>query len=66
LDSIGPSAARSEGADDEEQLTADIVELARRHGRLGYRKIEVLGARCFREISRRRAASKLGQLVARP
>jgi len=27
------------GRDDEEQLTSDIIELARRHGRLGYRKI---------------------------
>ena len=27
------------GRDDEQQLTADIIELARRHGRLGYRKI---------------------------
>ena len=27
------------GPDDEERLTADIVESARRHGRLGYRKI---------------------------
>ena len=27
------------GPDDEERLTADIVELARRYGRLGYRKI---------------------------
>ena len=27
------------GPDDEERLTADIVELARRHGRLGYRKV---------------------------
>jgi putative transposase len=27
------------GPDDEARLTADIVELARRHGRLGYRKI---------------------------
>src|SRR3712207_518802 len=27
------------GRDDEEQLTADIVELARRYGRYGYRKI---------------------------
>jgi hypothetical protein len=27
------------GPDDEERLTADIVELAHRHGRLGYRKI---------------------------
>jgi putative transposase len=27
------------GPDDEERLTADLVALARRHGRLGYRKI---------------------------
>jgi hypothetical protein len=27
------------GPDDEKRLTADIVELARRRGRLGYRKI---------------------------
>ena len=27
------------GPDDEKRLTADLVELARRHGRLGYRKI---------------------------
>ena len=27
------------GPDDEERLTADLVELARWHGRLGYRKI---------------------------
>jgi putative transposase len=27
------------GRDDEERLTADLIELARRHGRLGYRKI---------------------------
>jgi putative transposase len=30
------------GRDDEEQLTADIVELARRHGRYGYRKVAEL------------------------
>ncbi len=30
------------GRDDEEQLTADIVELARRYGRYGYRKIAAL------------------------
>jgi hypothetical protein len=36
LGSIGPVPTRP---DDEERLTADIVELARRHGRLGYRKI---------------------------
>jgi len=30
------------GRDDEEQLTADLVELARLHGRLGYRKIAEL------------------------
>jgi putative transposase len=28
-----------QGRDDEERLTADLIELARRHGRLGYRKI---------------------------
>src|SRR3712207_1846673 len=30
------------GRDDEEQLTADIVELARRYGRYGYRKVAEL------------------------
>ena len=30
------------GRDDEERLTADIVELARRYGRYGYRKIATL------------------------
>ena len=30
------------GRDDEERLTADIVELARRYGRYGYRKITAL------------------------
>jgi putative transposase len=30
------------GPDDEERVTADIVELARRHGRLGYRKIAAM------------------------
>ena len=30
------------GRDDEERLTADIVELARRHGRYGYRKVAEL------------------------
>ncbi len=30
------------GRDDEEQLTADLIELARRYGRYGYRKIAVL------------------------
>ena len=30
------------GRDDEEQLTADLVELARRYGRYGYRKIAAL------------------------
>jgi putative transposase len=30
------------GRDDEEQLTADIIELARRYGRYGYRKIAQL------------------------
>jgi hypothetical protein len=30
------------GRDDEEQLTADIIELARQYGRYGYRKIAQL------------------------
>ena len=30
------------GRDDEERLTADIVELARQYGRYGYRKIAAL------------------------
>jgi hypothetical protein len=30
------------GRDDEEQLTADLIELARRYGRYGYRKISAL------------------------
>jgi putative transposase len=30
------------GREDEEQLTADIVELAQRYGRYGYRKIAEL------------------------
>jgi putative transposase len=30
------------GRDDEEQLIADLVELARRYGRYGYRKIAAL------------------------
>ena len=30
------------GRDDEERLTADIIELARRYGRYGYRKIAEL------------------------
>ena len=30
------------GRDDEERLTADIVELARRYGRYGYRRITAL------------------------
>jgi len=33
---------RPRGHDDEERLTADIVELARRYGRYGYRKIAAL------------------------
>ena len=33
---------RPRGRDDEEQLTADIVELARRYGRYGYRKVAQL------------------------
>jgi hypothetical protein len=30
------------GRDDEERLTADIIELARQHGRYGYRKVAEL------------------------
>lgn len=33
---------RPRGHDDEERLTADIVKLARRYGRYGYRKIAAL------------------------
>jgi hypothetical protein len=33
---------RPRGHDDEERLTADIVELARQYGRYGYRKIAAL------------------------
>ena len=32
----------AQGRDDEERLTADIVELARQYGRYGYRKIAAL------------------------
>src|SRR4051794_41966239 len=31
-----------QGRDDEERLTADIIELARQYGRYGYRKITAL------------------------
>ena len=30
------------GQEDEEQLTADLIELARQYGRYGYRKISAL------------------------
>ena len=30
------------GRDDEERLTADLIELARQYGRYGYRKIAAL------------------------
>ncbi len=30
------------GCDDEERLTADIIELARQYGRYGYRKVTAL------------------------
>ncbi len=33
---------RPRGRDDEERLTADIIELARQYGRYGYRKIAQL------------------------
>jgi len=31
-----------QGPEDEERLTADIIELARQYGRYGYRKIAAL------------------------
>jgi putative transposase len=31
-----------QGRDDEEQLTADLIEFARKYGRYGYRKISAL------------------------
>ena len=37
---------RPKGRDDEERLTADIVELARQYGRYGYRKIAELARTC--------------------
>ena len=37
-----------EGREDEARLTADIIELARRHGRLGYRKITEM---CGQELA---------------
>ncbi len=37
------------GRDDEEQLIADIVELVRRYGRYGYRKIAALDGRLGRQ-----------------
>src|SRR5438270_4757956 len=40
--SIARRNARSRGRDDEERLTADIIELARQYGRYGYRKIAAL------------------------
>ena len=46
------------GPNDEERLTADIVELARRHGRLGYRKIA--------EMLRSTAGCRVGGDVASP
>ena len=33
---------RGRGRDDEERLTADVIELARRYGRYGYRKVTAL------------------------
>jgi putative transposase len=33
---------RPRGRDDEERLTADIIELARQYGRYGYRKVAQL------------------------
>jgi hypothetical protein len=63
--SIARRNARSRGRDDEQRLTADIIELARQYGRYGYRKIaELLRPypnqlrRCFRARSYQRACSR--------
>lgn len=42
------------GRDDEERLTADIVELARQYGRYGYRKIAELLRRAGWEVNHKR------------
>src|ERR671920_2261889 len=43
------------GRDDEERLTADIVELARRYGRYGYRKVaELLRSTAGRVVNDKR------------
>ena len=42
------------GRDDEERLTADIVELARQYGRYGYRKIAALLRRAGWEVNHKR------------
>jgi transposase InsO family protein len=41
-------------ADDEAALTADIVELARRYGRYGYRRIAALLRRAGWQVNRKR------------
>jgi len=41
-DSIARQRKVPTGRDDEERLTADIIELARQYGRYGYRKIAAL------------------------
>src|SRR5438552_1909027 len=43
-----------QGRDDEERLTADIIELARQYGRYGYRKILAIFA-CRRRARQMRA-----------
>ena len=43
--SVAPVVRRSgsiDGRDDEQRLTADIIELARQYGRYGYRKVAQL------------------------
>jgi len=40
--SIARRNARPRGRDDEQRLTADIIELARQYGRYGYRKVAEL------------------------
>ena len=45
-----------QGRDDEERLTADIIELARQYGRYGYRKIAALLRRS--RLARQRQAGR--------
>src|SRR4051794_25304870 len=46
LDPAKSAAGPGGGKEDEEQLTADLIELARQYGRYGYRKIAALSRPC--------------------